>query len=96
MSTITTDNVRALAQLSTIQLSDEEAEALKVDLGNIVTYIDMLGELDTQGVEPTYQVNDQQNVFREDAVAPSHVTREDLLAIAPETLDNQVKVPKVL
>ena len=56
----------------------------------------MLAELDTTGVEPTYQVNGLQNVFREDVVDQGAVTREALLAIAPDTADNQVKVPKVL
>lgn len=96
MSTITTDDVLNLAQLSNIQLSSEEAAALTADIENILTYIDMLGELDTTGVEPTYQVNDLKNVFREDVVNQGSVTREELLAIAPESLDNQVKVPKVL
>lgn len=96
MSTVNNDDVRGLAQLSNIQLSDEEVDSLKVDIENILSYVDMLGELDTSDIEPTYQVNDLQNVFREDAVSQGAVTREDLLALAPESLDNQVKVPKVL
>lgn len=96
MSTITNDDVQNLAQLSNIQLSAEEAVALSADIENILTYVDMLGELDTSGVEPTYQVNDLKNVFRDDVVDQAGVTRADLLAIAPEALDNQVKVPKVL
>lgn len=96
MSTITVNNVQQLAQLSNIELSSEEASALTADIENILTYIDMLGELDTSGVEPTYQVNGLKNVFRGDVVDQSGVTRADLLAIAPESLDNQVKVPKVL
>lgn len=96
MSTISNDDVRGLAQLSNIQLSDEETESLKVDIANILTYINMLGELDTEGVEPTYQVNGLQNVFRADEVNQGAVKREHLLALAPESLDNQVKVPKVL
>lgn len=96
MSTVNNDDVRGLAQLSNIQLSDEELESLKTDIENILTYVDMLGELDTTGVEPTYQVNGLQNVFRDDVVDQGPVTRENLLALAPESLDNQVKVPKVL
>jgi aspartyl-tRNA(Asn)/glutamyl-tRNA(Gln) amidotransferase subunit C len=96
MSTITTDDVLGLAQLSNIQLSDEEVDSLKTDITSILAYIDMLGELDTEGVEPTYQVNGLSNVFRADEVNQSAVTRESLLAVAPEVLDNQVKVPKVL
>lgn len=96
MSTITTDDVRSLAQLSNIQLSDQEVDSLKGDIQNILAYVDMLGELDTEGVEPTYQVNQLENVFREDVVHQGSVSREELLSIAPESLGNQVKVPKVL
>lgn len=88
--------MRNLAQLSNIQLSDEETESLKGDIENILAYVDMLGELDTEDVEPTYQVNGQQNVFRADAVDQGPVTKDNLIALAPESLDGQVKVPKVL
>lgn len=96
MSTITTDDVLSLARLSNIQLSDTEVESLKNDLSGILAYIDMLGELDTGDIEPTYQVNDLQNVFREDTINQGSVTRDSLISLAPESLDNQVKVPKVL
>lgn len=56
----------------------------------------MLDELDVAGVEPTYQVTDLENVWRKDEVIDGGVTREQLLSLAPETLENQVKVPQVL
>jgi aspartyl-tRNA(Asn)/glutamyl-tRNA(Gln) amidotransferase subunit C len=96
MSTITTDDVRHLAQLSNLQLSEEEIQNLQVDLGNILTYIDQLAELDTTGVEPTYQVTGLENVWRDDIVEKSMVTREKLLELAPDMADNAVKVPQVL
>lgn len=96
MSTITTDDVRHLAQLSNLQISDEETENLRVDLENILGYIEQLSELDTTGVEPTYQVTALENVWRDDEVEDSGVTREKLLNLAPEQAGNSVKVPKVL
>ena len=96
MSTVTSDDVRGLAQLSNIQLSDSEVDSLKIDIENILAYVDTLGELDTGDIEPTYQVNGLQNVFREDEVDQGSVSRDSLLALAPESLDHQVKVPKVL
>lgn len=96
MSTITTDDVRHLAQLSNLQLSEEEIQNLQVDLDNILTYIDQLAELDTTGVEPTYQVTGLENVWRDDVVEQSTVTREKLLELAPDMADNAVKVPQVL
>jgi len=96
MTTITSDDVRHLAQLSNLQLSDEETQHLQEDLTNIVGYIDQLAELDTDGVEPTYQVTGLQNVWRDDVIVQHPAGREGLLKLAPETIDNQVKVPKVL
>ena len=96
MSTITTDDVRHLAQLSNLQLADDEVENLRGDLENILGYIEQLGELDTTGVEPTYQVTGLENVWRDDEVQDAGVSREQLLELAPEQADNSVKVPKVL
>lgn len=96
MSTITTDDVRHLAQLSNLQLSDEEVANLQVDLGNILNYIDQLSELDTTGVDPSYQVTGLENVWRDDEVDQTQVDRDTLLALAPDQTDNSVKVPQVL
>ena len=96
MTQISTNDVHHLAQLSSLQLDDNEAEALRVDLENILGYIEQLSELDTSGVEPTYQVTDLANVWREDVVDDYGVSRESLLALAPDADQNQIKVPKVL
>ena len=96
MSTITTNDVRHLAQLSNLQLSDDEITSLQTDLANILDYINQLNEIDTTGIEPTYQVTGLENVWRDDVVDASTVTREDLLALAPEQTDNSIKVPQVL
>ena len=85
-----------LAGLSGLALSDAETQALGTDIDNIITYITMLDELDVAGVEPTYQVTDLENVWRKDEVIDGGVTREQLLSLASETLENQVKVPQVL
>ena len=96
MTQISRDNVLHLAQLSNIELDESEIEGLQTDLGNILGYVDKLAELDTEGVEPTYQVTGLQNVWRSDEIIDYGVSREDLLKRAPESTDNQVKVPKVL
>ncbi|MFZ1258248.1 MAG: Asp-tRNA(Asn)/Glu-tRNA(Gln) amidotransferase subunit GatC [Candidatus Saccharimonas sp.] len=96
MSTITTNDVRHLAQLSNLQLSEDEIANLQVDLENILTYITELSQLDTTGVEPTYQVTGLTNVWRDDVVEASTATREHLLTLAPEHEQQSVKVPKVL
>jgi len=95
-TTITQDDVLHLAQLSNLQLADDEIAALQADLGNILGYVDQLAELDTTGVDPTYQVTDLENVSRDDVVQPHEANREELLKLAPEQANNQIKVPKVL
>jgi len=96
MTYISTDDVQHLAQLSSLQLAPEEAASLQTDLEAIIGYIQQLSELDTTGVEPTYQVTDLQNVWRDDVVNTYGVDRETLLARAPEVEAKQIKVPKVL
>lgn len=96
MSTITNDDVRHLAQLSSLQIPDVEAESLRVGIEKIINYINQLDELDTDDVEPTYQVTGLQNVWRDDEIIDSSVSRQQLLALAAEQSDNCVKVPKVL
>ncbi|HMQ09065.1 MAG TPA: Asp-tRNA(Asn)/Glu-tRNA(Gln) amidotransferase subunit GatC [Candidatus Nanoperiomorbaceae bacterium] len=92
---VSKSDVAHLATLSSINLGDDELDALTADLENIITYIEQLQELDTTGVEPTYQLTGLANVWREDEITPQ-LLREKLLALAPESLNNQVKVPKVL
>lgn len=96
MTKISRDDVQHLAQLSSLQLTDSEIDALQGDLEGIVEYINQLGALDTTGVEPTYQVTDLENVMRDDEVIDYGVTRDTLLKLAPAAQDNSVKVPKVL
>ena len=93
---ISRDDVLHLAQLSNLQLDDDEIASLQAELGNIVAYIKQLGELDTSGVEPTYQVTDLENVWRDDVVQAGAADRQQLLALAPDAAKDQVKVPKVL
>ena len=96
MTQISIDDVQHLAQLSSLQLDDSEIEGLRNDLSNILNYVQQLGELDTSGVEPTYQVTDLENVWRDDVVDDYGIDRDSLLALAPASDKNQIKVPKVL
>jgi len=93
---ITREEVLHLMKMSGLTFADEQIESLEKDLGSILTYISQLDELDTEGVEPTYQVFEMENVWREDEIEEFEAEREDLLALAAETCDHQIKVPKVL
>lgn len=94
---ITKDEVKHLAKLSNISLNESEVENLRGDLENIVNYIKQLDELNTENVEPTYSVSENQNIWREDEIDNYGVGKEELLALAGENIEaGQVKVPKVL
>lgn len=90
------EDIIHLAGLSNISLEEGEIESLTKDLQSIIRYISQLDELNTDGVEPTYQVFEMENVWREDEVLPQDASREELLALTKEEKDNQIKVPKVL
>lgn len=95
MTHLSRDDVAKLATMSSLQLQDDEIEPLRADIERILDYIQQLDELDTSGVKPTYQVNQLQNVWRDDVPTPS-LAGEALLQLAPEQIDQQIKVPKVL
>jgi aspartyl-tRNA(Asn)/glutamyl-tRNA(Gln) amidotransferase subunit C len=96
MTQVSRDAVQKLAVLSNIKLSDAEIDGLQTDLSRILEYVEQLNELDTDNVNPAYQVTGLENVYRSDEVETGSVDRAALLALAPETKDNQVKVPKVI
>lgn len=77
-------------------LSDDELTSLTDDIANIMNYVEALEQLDTTGVEPTYQVTGLQNVMRDDVIHDSSVSRDELLALAPQRSETSIKVPKVL
>ena len=94
--TITREDILHLAQLSNLSIEEAEIDSLKTDLTNIINFISQLDQLDVTGIEPTYQVSGLTNVWRPDEIAPLEADRDQLLALAPQTLDHQVKVPKIL
>ena len=90
------EDIIHLADLSNFSLSDNEIDKLSGDLKNIIGYISELDQLDTENIEPTYQVFEMENVWREDEILPQDASREQLLALTVEEKNNQIKVPKVL
>ena len=90
------EDIEHLADLSNFALSDDQIDALKTDLQGIISYISELDNLDTDNIEPTYQVFEMENVWRDDEIKPQDATREELLALTQEQLEHQIKVPRVL
>lgn len=64
-------NVKHIAQLANLPLTQDEEKKFEKQLNETLNYIDELNELDTENVEPTYQVTGLENVMRNDTSAPS-------------------------
>ena len=90
------EDIVHLADLSNFSLSDAEIDNLSKNLQDIIKYISQLDELNTDSVEPTYQVFEMENVWRDDEIVEQEANREALLTLTKEEKDNQIKVPKVL
>ncbi|MFA9378106.1 MAG: Asp-tRNA(Asn)/Glu-tRNA(Gln) amidotransferase subunit GatC [Lachnotalea sp.] len=92
---ITDETIEYVGILAKLELSDEEKVQAKHDMANMLDYIDMLNELDTEGVEPMSHVFPVNNVFREDVVTNGD-DRDQILANAPDKKDGSFKVPKTV
>lgn len=90
---ISDETIEYVGILAKLELSDEEKEQAKKDMGNMLDYIDKLNELDTDGVEPMSHVFPVNNVFRDDVVTNGD-DRERILSNAPEEKDGAFVVPK--
>ncbi len=95
-SVISREEILKLAKLSNLELTDDEVEKYQDEVSSILEMITKLNEIDTEGVEPTYQVSGNQNVMREDKISEDIVSADRLLALAPKKNKDQIEVPKVL
>ena len=92
---ISDETIEYVGILAKLELSEEEKEAAKKDMEQMLDYIDTLNELDTAGIEPMSHVFPVKNVFREDVVTNGDGS-EDTLKNAPEAQDNAFVVPKTI
>ncbi|MEN1969608.1 Asp-tRNA(Asn)/Glu-tRNA(Gln) amidotransferase subunit GatC [Lentibacillus sp. N15] len=95
MADISTDQVKHVANLARLAITDEEAETFTDQLRSILEYAEQLNELDTTGVEPTTHVLDLKNVLRKDEPR-DWITQEDALKNAPDTKGDYFRVPSIL
>ena len=95
MSRISVEQVKHVAHLSRLALSENEAEQWAGQLEKIITFAEQLNEVDTEGIEPTSHVLEIRNVMREDAAGPGLPT-EEVLKNAPDHQDGQFKVPAII
>ena len=92
---LSADDVRKVAELARLKLTPEELQTYSAQLSKLLEYVDVLNEVDTEGVEPMAHAVEQVNVFRDDVVLPS-LPREDALANAPRTNGRTFLVPQIL
>jgi aspartyl-tRNA(Asn)/glutamyl-tRNA(Gln) amidotransferase subunit C len=92
---ITRDEVRRIALLARLSLTDAEEEELAGQLSHILDHFQRLGEIDTEGVEPTAHIAPMEPAFREDA-ARNESAPDRWLANAPARDDAFFKVPKII
>lgn len=87
--------IENLSNLACLEFNDTDKEEIKKDLQRMISFVEKLNELDTQGVQPLLQMSEEVNVLRADETAGSS-TRETALRNAPDTDGIFFKVPKVI
>lgn len=84
---INSDDLIHIAKLARLKLTDDEKKTFLPQLESVIEYFDILNKVDTDNVEPTFRVNDQSNVFRQDEIKKSLPVKE-ALSTSSRTKDN--------
>lgn len=90
---ISDENIEYVGILAKLELSEQEKQQAKKDMGRMLGFFDKLNELDTTGIEPMSHITKVQNVFREDVVINGDES-ERTLKNAPDKKGDMFKVPK--
>jgi len=88
-------DINYVAKLARLELTEEEKTKFTGQLGKIIDYFKLLGEVNTEGVDPTAHANPIFDVLREDEPA-TPFTQEQALRNAPQTAESQIVVPRVV
>jgi aspartyl-tRNA(Asn)/glutamyl-tRNA(Gln) amidotransferase subunit C len=92
---ITTSMVKHLEKLSALQHSDEEIEALKIDLAKMITMVDTLQQLNVDGVEPLLHMHNLPTTYRADEVQ-AHLPNKVAMQLSDAVERPYFTVPKVI
>ncbi len=90
------EDVLKLAKLARLSLTEEEVDRYTKDVANIFHYIDKLQTINTDGLEPTYQVSGQKSIMRADEVIDYGTTKAGLLKNAPDSQKDMFKVKRMV
>ncbi len=89
---ISEQEVKKIAELSRLSLTNEELKKRTEDMNNILDYMDTLNEIDTKNIEELYNVHDMNNSLREDNYESS-LDKKDVLANSPNSNSDYIEVP---
>ena len=92
---LTTDDVRHVARLARLALTDDEVSALGPQLSNILAYAEKVGEVAADDVPPSSHPYPLRNVYREDEARPS-LSPEDAISTAPHPDQGRFSVPRIV
>ncbi|MFJ5965895.1 Asp-tRNA(Asn)/Glu-tRNA(Gln) amidotransferase subunit GatC [Bacillus sp. NPDC093026] len=95
MSRISIEEVKHVAHLARLAITEEEAEMFTEQLDSIISFAEQLNEVDTENVEPTTHVLKMKNVMRED-VPNKSLSIEAVMKNAPDHKDGYIRVPSIL
>jgi len=85
-----------LEKLSYIKVNDEKREEIIAQLSEIVSFVDNLSELNTDGIDATFAMDDRATPLREDTPTCNTQINEDILSHAPHAADHFFIVPKII
>jgi len=95
MAKLKIGDVKKMASLSRLTLSEKEEKKLLNQLSETITYVEQLDKLDTSDTSPTYHVTGLRNIFRDDKVTPGF-SKDDAISQSKNTYNNYFKVNALL
>lgn len=88
------DTLKKIAHLARLDIREENEEAILASLSEILTWVEKLNEINTEGIEPLTNMSRERNVLREDKIE-GQLDHEKALMNAPDKDKNYIKVPKI-
>lgn len=96
MAKLSKEDILKLARLARLQLDEAEVDAFQHEITDILGYVEMLKDVDTKGLKPTYQVTGLTNVTRVDEVVDYGADKDALLKNAPRREGDYIKVNRMV
>ena len=97
MIKLSKDDILHIAKLSRLELSSSEINKFKVQLSEILSYVEELKKINTKGIDPTSQTTNLENIFADDVVKPEYMLSvEEAISGSDKTVNNLFAVPMLL